>query len=60
MAVPKKKMSKSRQGNRRSHDKLSFPAFGECPQCRETKKPHHICLHCGFYKGREIMSVEAV
>jgi large subunit ribosomal protein L32 len=60
MAVPKKKMSKSRRGNRRSHDKLTFPSFGECPQCHENKKPHHICMHCGYYKGREIMSVEAV
>ncbi len=60
MAVPKKRMSKSRQGNRRSHDKLKTPAFGECPQCHEIKRPHHICLHCGYYKDQEVMSVEAV
>ena len=60
MAVPKKRTSKSRQGHRRSHDKLSFPSFGECTQCHEIKQPHHVCTHCGFYKGKEIMEVEAV
>jgi large subunit ribosomal protein L32 len=60
MAVPKKKTSKSRRGHRRSHDKLSIPAFSECPQCNEIKRPHHICSHCGYYKGKEIMVVEAV
>ena len=60
MAVPKKKTSKSRQGQRRSHHALSAPAYSECPQCHEIKQPHHICSHCGFYKGKEVMEVEAV
>jgi large subunit ribosomal protein L32 len=29
-----------------------------CPQCRETKLPHRVCPHCGYYKGREIVAVE--
>ena len=60
MAVPKKKTSKSKKGMRRSHDSLSVPAFGECPQCHESKRPHHICPHCGFYKDKEVIAVEAV
>ncbi len=60
MAVPKKKTSKSRRDQRRAHDSLSAPAYNECPQCHETKQPHHICPHCGFYKGKEVMEVEAV
>ena len=31
MAVPKKKVSKSRRGNRRSHDSLNFQTVVECP-----------------------------
>jgi len=23
-------------------------------------RPHHICAHCGYYKGKEVMEVEAV
>jgi large subunit ribosomal protein L32 len=29
-----------------------------CPQCRESKLPHRICPHCGYYKGREVLAVE--
>ena len=60
MAVPKKKTSKSKKGMRRSHDGLSLPAYTECPQCHEMARPHHICGHCGYYKGKEVMEVEAV
>ncbi len=60
MAVPKKKTSKSKRGMRRSHDHLSVPAFGECPQCHESKRPHHICPHCGYYKDKEVVVVETV
>ncbi len=60
MPVPKKKTSKSRKGMRRSHDHLSVPAYGECSQCHEIKRPHHVCPHCGYYKDKEVLEVEAV
>ena len=55
MAVPKKKTSKSRKGMRRSHDGLTAPSYAECPQCHEMARPHNICAHCGYYKGKEVM-----
>lgn len=55
MANPKHKISKSRRDKRRTHKKLSFPNLALCPQCREPKLPHHVCLNCGSYKGREVM-----
>lgn len=55
MAVPKRKISKSRRGNRRSHDALNKPAMSICSQCAETKAPHRACPHCGTYKGREVV-----
>lgn len=54
MAVPKKKISKSRRDMRRSHHALKAVAGVECPNCGETKKPHHICGACGYYDGREV------
>ena len=60
MPVPKKRTSKSRQGQRRSHDKLGQPTMSECPQCHEMHSPHHVCSHCGFYKDKEVMEIEAV
>jgi len=52
MAVPKRKTSRSRRGNRRSHDALRIPNLSTCPQCTEPKLPHRICPQCGTYKGK--------
>lgn len=54
MAVPKKKTSQSRMGMRRSHHALTAPAYAECGNCGELKRPHNICAHCGHYDGREV------
>ena len=54
MAVPKKKVSKSRRNMRRSHHALPRPAYMECPDCGEDKRPHHFCPACGHYGGREV------
>ena len=54
MAVPKKKVSKSRRNKRRSHHALSVAAYVECPNCGEYKRPHHVCPSCGYYDGREV------
>lgn len=55
MAVPKKKISKSRRNMRRSHDALKSATYEECSNCGELKRPHHVCPSCGHYKGREVM-----
>jgi len=54
MAVPKKKVSKSRRNMRRSHDALKTTTGMECPECGEQKLPHHVCSACGYYDGREV------
>ncbi len=60
MAVPKRKHSKARRDKRRSNVwKMEAPAIMKCPQCGEFKLPHRVCKACGFYKGREIIKVEA-
>jgi large subunit ribosomal protein L32 len=51
MAVPKKKISKSRRNMRRSHDKLNMIVSGHCNNCQAYKTNHNMCEECGFYKG---------
>ncbi len=58
MANPKHKISKSRRDKRRTHDKLSAPSLGLCPQCHEPKRSHYVCLNCGTYKGQSIIEVK--
>lgn len=57
-AVPKKKVSRRRRGNRRSHWKIKLPSLGKCPNCHELKLNHHVCLHCGQYNGRQVLELE--
>ena len=52
MAVPKRRMSHSRQGHRRSHDAQVPVQPGRCPRCRQAAMPHRICPNCGWYRGR--------
>ncbi len=55
MAVPKKKVSKSKRDMRRAHDSIKTGASAECPNCGELKRPHHVCKACGYYDGREVV-----
>jgi len=57
MAVPKKKVSKSRRNMRRAHDALRSSSYEECANCGELKQPHHVCSACGQYNGREVTEV---
>ena len=57
MPNPKHKISKSRRDKRRTHKKLSPPGHVLCPECNEPKLPHHVCMTCGTYKGREVITV---
>ncbi|MGD2051302.1 MAG: 50S ribosomal protein L32 [Acidimicrobiia bacterium] len=53
MAVPKKKMSRSRTRRRKAGWKVTAPATVACPQCGSPRLPHRVCHECGNYKGRE-------
>jgi len=58
MAVPKRRTSKSRRDQRRSHDAIGVPARSKCPQCGEPKLPHRVCRNCGTYRGREVVQTD--
>lgn len=57
-ALPKRRLSRSRQGIRRSHAARTAPALELCPQCHSPKLPHHACPTCGTYNGREVIKIE--
>ena len=59
MAVPKRRTSKSKTKMRRASNSKMVPTdFVECPQCHEPKLPHRVCLSCGSYDGKEVVSVD--
>jgi large subunit ribosomal protein L32 len=59
MAVPKKKVSKSRRNMRRAHHALAPASYVECSNCGELKRPHHLCAACGHYHDREVTAIPA-
>jgi large subunit ribosomal protein L32 len=60
MAVPKRKSSKARRDKRRNNVwKLPELNFSTCSNCKNLKRPHYVCLSCGFYKGKEVIKIEA-
>lgn len=74
MANPKRKHSNSRTRKRRTHDKLALPVFPldrnlekggrvrskkyVCSHCKQINQPHTVCHNCGYYRGRQVISVE--
>ncbi|MGB3455274.1 MAG: 50S ribosomal protein L32 [Litorimonas sp.] len=58
MAVPKSKISNSRRGMRRSHDKLKNPVYVEDQDSGELRRPHHIDLKSGKYRGRQVLAAK--
>jgi large subunit ribosomal protein L32 len=58
MAVPKRKTSPSRRGMRRSADALKQPSYVEDKDSGELRRPHHIDLKTGMYKGRQVLKVK--
>ena len=57
MAVPKSKVSSSKRGMRRSHDRLKNNAYVEDKDPGELHRPHLIDLKTGMYRGKEFLKV---
>ncbi len=59
MAVPKRRVSKTRRDKRRSSVwKMNAPELQKCPNCGEFKRPHRVCAECGYYNGRQVVVKE--
>ena len=52
MAVPQRRISKTRKRLRRTHFKLEVSGLVTCPNCGAMIKSHHVCPKCGYYDGR--------
>lgn len=56
-ALPKRKISKQRKHNRRSHHALQLPTLTKCEECKAMKPTHTVCPNCGTYKGVQVLKV---
>ena len=57
MAVQKSKVTRSRRGQRRSHDSLTGPTLSVDPTSGESHRRHHVTAD-GFYRGKKVVDVQ--
>ena len=59
MAVPKRKLSRSRTRHRKANWlRLRPPTNATCPRCKSAIRPHTVCGTCGAYGGRTAVEVD--
>lgn len=57
-AVPKQRVTRARQGMRRTGHAVKLPQLMTCPRCRERKVTHEVCPSCGTYNGHQVIEIE--
>lgn len=55
MAVQKSKVTRSRRGQRRSHDALTSATLSVEQTTGEVHRRHHVTAD-GFYRGRQVIT----
>jgi large subunit ribosomal protein L32 len=55
MAVPKRKVSPMKRGQRRSGHRKERITYVENKDTGELHRPHHIDLKTGMYRGRQVL-----
>jgi large subunit ribosomal protein L32 len=58
VANPTGKFGKSRTRKRRANWKIEAPKLIECEKCHAMRRPHRVCVECGYYDGRQVIVVE--
>ena len=57
--VVRMRHTRAHTANRRSHHALKGVELSKCSHCGAMHRPHHMCLECGYYNGRQVMDLEA-
>ena len=57
-ALPKKKVSRMRRGNRRRFHFITPLPMSACQNCGALKPTHRACAACGYYNGRQVLQIK--
>lgn len=60
MAVPKRKTSKMRQRTRRAANRWHAPNLVNCNQCGSRTLAHVACPSCGYYGGKQVLTIDSI
>lgn len=58
MPVPKQRRSKSKKRTKKANWKIETPQLRPCSNCGEMGLSHQVCKSCGFYKGRQVITIK--
>jgi len=56
MAVPARRVSKTRKRTRSANKGLEANKLIKCSNCGADIRPHRVCSECGFYKGKDVIN----
>lgn len=59
MPNPKRRHSNTRTRLRRSHDALTVNGAAVCSHCGKPAISHRVCPSCGYYRGRQVITIKA-
>lgn len=57
--VQMKRRTSSQRKRRASHHALRKISLSKCSHCGQAIRPHQVCDFCGYYRGRQVIAVEA-
>ena len=58
MPVPKRRRSKSKKRMRKANWNITTPTMSLCPQCNAMVISHNACTVCGYYNGKQVLSIK--
>lgn len=58
MGLPAKRRTKQSKRERAAHFALKTFTLATCSHCKRKIRPHQVCPHCGYYKGREVVKMK--
>jgi large subunit ribosomal protein L32 len=53
-------MSKMRLRTRKAANRWHAPQLNKCSQCGSSTRAHIACPSCGYYRGRQVLTIEAL
>lgn len=58
MGLPGHRRTSSHKRRRAAHFALGKISATKCGHCGKAILPHHVCPHCGYYKGRQVITIK--
>ena len=56
MPVPPKRRSASKKRRGWAHFALKRIKLVVCSHCKKKILPHQVCVYCGYYQGRQVLT----